>query len=243
MDTKFNEIIKTTSVLEEMRDNYLAERLLRTWSEDFIDEDTGETVTIERNEIIFDRGTFLNSDVLSQINFHLQTEDIKEVTVSNQKRCGVIARGYTSIWSVQVKVYGKKRTYFLYANSVQLAIEIINDYLEQSIEGSFVIINIKELGYDNLIRVPEDDTRKDFYKTEVEITYEGEEPVNRIYILQAKDAEEAKESIVNFISLQLSTQDKNTPFDTTIVSAQTISCSNIIDYKFSQEYFDNILKP
>jgi DNA-directed RNA polymerase subunit beta len=30
----------------------LAARVLRKWTEDFVDEDTGEVVTIERNEII-----------------------------------------------------------------------------------------------------------------------------------------------------------------------------------------------
>jgi hypothetical protein len=35
----------------------LAARVLNTWHEDFVDEDTGEVVSIERNEIILDRDT------------------------------------------------------------------------------------------------------------------------------------------------------------------------------------------
>ena len=37
----------------------LAARVLKTWHEDFVDEDTGEVVSIERNEIVLDRDTFL----------------------------------------------------------------------------------------------------------------------------------------------------------------------------------------
>ena len=37
----------------------LAARVLKTWHEDFVDEDTGEVISIERNEIIIDRDTIL----------------------------------------------------------------------------------------------------------------------------------------------------------------------------------------
>ncbi len=38
----------------------LAARVLKTWIEDFVDEDTGEVVSIERNEVILDRETVLD---------------------------------------------------------------------------------------------------------------------------------------------------------------------------------------
>ncbi len=40
----------------------LAARVLRSWIEDFVDEDTGEVVSIERNEIILERDTVLDED-------------------------------------------------------------------------------------------------------------------------------------------------------------------------------------
>jgi DNA-directed RNA polymerase subunit beta len=40
----------------------LAARVLNTWHEDFVDEDTGEVVSIERNEIILDRDTIIDKD-------------------------------------------------------------------------------------------------------------------------------------------------------------------------------------
>ena len=45
----------------------VAARVLNTWFEDFVDEDTGEVVSIERNEIILDRDTILEKEHIDQI--------------------------------------------------------------------------------------------------------------------------------------------------------------------------------
>ena len=45
----------------------LAARVLKTWVEDFVDEDTGEVVSIERNEIIIDRETVLEPQHIDEI--------------------------------------------------------------------------------------------------------------------------------------------------------------------------------
>ena len=45
----------------------LAARVLNTWHEDFVDEDTGEVVSIERNEIVLDRDTEVDKDNVEEI--------------------------------------------------------------------------------------------------------------------------------------------------------------------------------
>ncbi len=45
----------------------LAARLLKTWVEDFVDEDTGEVVSIERNDVIIDRETVLEESHIQEI--------------------------------------------------------------------------------------------------------------------------------------------------------------------------------
>ena len=45
----------------------LAARVLKSWVEDFVDEDTGEVVSIERNEVIMDRETVLDEDKIALI--------------------------------------------------------------------------------------------------------------------------------------------------------------------------------
>ncbi len=45
----------------------LAARVLKTWVEDFVDEDTGEVVSIERNEVLIDREVVLEEQHVSEI--------------------------------------------------------------------------------------------------------------------------------------------------------------------------------
>ncbi len=62
----------------------LAARVLKSWTEDFVDEDTGEVVTIERNEVILERDTILeegNIDRVLEIGVEdiiLQKEDVED---------------------------------------------------------------------------------------------------------------------------------------------------------------------
>jgi DNA-directed RNA polymerase subunit beta len=52
----------------------LAARVLKTWEEDFVDEDTGEVSSIERNEVILDRETVLDEENVEEIlNSGVQT--------------------------------------------------------------------------------------------------------------------------------------------------------------------------
>ncbi|MEO5675781.1 MAG: DNA-directed RNA polymerase subunit beta, partial [Chitinophagales bacterium] len=45
----------------------LAARVLRSWTEDFVDEDTGEVVTITRNEVILERDTILDEKNIEEV--------------------------------------------------------------------------------------------------------------------------------------------------------------------------------
>ena len=45
----------------------LAARVLKTWIEDFVDEDTGEVVSIERNDVIIDRETVIEESHIDEI--------------------------------------------------------------------------------------------------------------------------------------------------------------------------------
>ena len=45
----------------------LAARVLRTWTEDFVDEDTGEVVSIDRNEVLLERDSVISEDDIELI--------------------------------------------------------------------------------------------------------------------------------------------------------------------------------
>ena len=61
------EIKVTKTNLNKVIGRKLAARVLKAWVEDFVDEDTGEVVTIERNEVIIDRETVLEKQHIAEI--------------------------------------------------------------------------------------------------------------------------------------------------------------------------------
>ena len=77
-----DEIKVTKSGLKKVLGRKLAARVLKTWVEDFVDEDTGEVVSIERNEVVLDRETILEEEHIEIIvdanakNIILHKEDV-----------------------------------------------------------------------------------------------------------------------------------------------------------------------
>jgi DNA-directed RNA polymerase subunit beta len=61
------EVEATKANLKKNIGRKLAARVLRTWTEDFVDEDTGEVVSIDRNEILLERDTVIQEDDLEVI--------------------------------------------------------------------------------------------------------------------------------------------------------------------------------
>jgi DNA-directed RNA polymerase subunit beta len=71
----------------------LAARVLRTWVEDFVDEDSGEVVSIERNEVVLERDT-----VLDDSNIAMITElNVKTVFVQKEEMSGDYAIIYNTL--------------------------------------------------------------------------------------------------------------------------------------------------
>ena len=61
------EIKVTKTELKKIVGRKLAARVLKTWVEDFVDEDTGEVVSIERNEVVLDRETEIQAEDIDKI--------------------------------------------------------------------------------------------------------------------------------------------------------------------------------
>ncbi len=71
----------------------LAARVLRTWVEDFVDEDTGEVVSIERNEIVMERDTILDEEAIETI----VDMDVKSVFIQRDDVGGDYAIIYNTL--------------------------------------------------------------------------------------------------------------------------------------------------
>jgi len=61
------EVKVSKAALKRLIGRKLAARVLKSWVEDFVDEDTGEVVSIERNEVVIDRETILENDHIDEI--------------------------------------------------------------------------------------------------------------------------------------------------------------------------------
>lgn len=79
-----DEVKVSKAALKRSVGRKLAARVLRTWVEDFVDEDTGEVVSIERNEVIIERDSYLNEEDIDTIlanevkSILLQRDDLGE---------------------------------------------------------------------------------------------------------------------------------------------------------------------
>ena len=62
-----DEIKVSKTGLKKIVGRKLAARVLKSWIEDFVDEDTGEVVSIERNEVIIDRETIVEPEHIEEI--------------------------------------------------------------------------------------------------------------------------------------------------------------------------------
>lgn len=152
---------------------YLAKRVLKTWEESFIDEDTGETVTIERNEILFDRGTLIDQDTLAKIRFSMEADGIKEVEVSNQNRLAFENENSVLYpYIAQAQIGDKKHKFLLYATGLENTCSILKDYIELNYMFGFTLTMVKEFDScviltDNLKERKVDDASLAYLKNEI----------------------------------------------------------------------------
>lgn len=122
-------VVIETSKPEEMYNKYLAESVAKHWTEDFIDEDTGEPVTIERTEVIFDRGTYIDDDMFQKIMFSIQAEEIQTVKVVDTKP--TVERANAQIRRYVVKLSDGLHTSNIYTTRCKTpedAAQMVSDY-------------------------------------------------------------------------------------------------------------------
>lgn len=229
--TRKDEVRFRTSDIRRIVGKFLASNVLKTWNEDFIDESTGEVVTIERNEILFERGSYIDDDLAQQINFSIQAEEIKDVEVSNQRRLAT-PNQRTGLYpfKVSARIGTKRHNFILQAQDATKAIEVATDYIELNFRNSFDITDIKLM--DNVVILndrlrkaveakeggneegaePDDgeETRDDtkYYKVEAEVaisTENEEEPEKKPYdfIVRTKDVDTAKVVITAWINAKV----------------------------------------
>lgn len=173
IETRKTERRYVTSDPKKMLNMYLAKRVLKTWEESFIDEDTGETVNIERNEILFERGALIDQDLLAKIRFSMESDGVKEVEVSSQKRLAFENENKSLYpYIAQAQICDKKCKFLLYATSLESVCLILKDYIELNYQSGFTLTMAKEFDScviltDNLKERKVDDASVAYLKDEI----------------------------------------------------------------------------
>ena len=145
IETRKTEQRYVTSDPAKMLNMYLAKNVYKTWNEDFINEDTQETITIERKELLFTRGTLIDQDTLAQIRFSMEADGIKEIEVSNQKRMAFENENkYLYPYIAQAQIGDKKYKFLLYATGLENVIAVLKDYIELNYQSGFTLTMAKE---------------------------------------------------------------------------------------------------
>jgi hypothetical protein len=236
----------STDDIRVMKDMYLKNNIVKKWTENFIDEDTGEVVGIERNEILLSRGTLIDGDELQTIIFYKESGEIDQVEVTNQRRkAHEVGFGTLQAWKVKVKQMDKSVTIILYAYSLDNAYHILNDYLEQLFDNDYNILSIASMGNivvldDNFVGMQDKtdggnkEKEKKFYDIEVVIKSEGYDMQMVRYIVNTYNSERAQ--FVIQCDLNRRKKDDNVKFEIMLEKINPMPSLVYIPRSFSEEY-------
>ncbi|MBR1525071.1 MAG: hypothetical protein IJ640_00225 [Prevotella sp.] len=193
--TRFKEVRVRISDTTSMVGKMLAESVKRKWTEDFVDEDTGEIVPVERYEIIIERGKVLTKENVAKIAFFQQEGSVEDVLVTNQDRPASYDNVHYGYFEVVATSGKNKKRLLIYAVGIPMAMQIAIDYCEQTFDRDFRIDSIK-LGTD--LRVihfnPKDnDEAPTTYYTVTVTHYDlvAQEYTDSVFLTLAKDADTA----------------------------------------------------
>ena len=143
--TRKDEIRFKTDNPKRMLHMFICAPVLKKWYENFVDGD-GKIVAVERQEILFEKGTYIDLDVLQRIQFSQQAGECSEIEVSNQRReAWELENTHLFPYSAKAEVLDKKYRFILYATSIRNVLDIMNDYLELNYSGGFTITNVQEM--------------------------------------------------------------------------------------------------
>ena len=146
--------IKVTKTKDpkEMVGKYLVKNVTRSWTENLVDEDTGEVVPLEQYEVLF-RATpeMLTASDVSQIQFFLKSyDDADAVEVSDEYLPRVDLRGYSGGVPMLLKLHYvcEDAVYGVRAKSLEDAIAICTNYgaLYCDLEDTVYVVSMKMLG-------------------------------------------------------------------------------------------------
>lgn len=238
--TRINEVRLRISDPKEMVGKLLAESVKRTWTEDFLDEDSGEITSVERAEVVVERGKRLTPDDVARITFYQQEGSVKDILITNQDRPASYNRNRHGYFEVLATAGRTKKRLLVYSKDIPMALQIAIDYCEQVFDKDFCIDSIKLANDYRVISLKPKDNEEvpTIYYTVTITYYDSFEQDNSdfLFLTLAKDADTAIDIIRAVIS---SDENLRLKFgDNYIISvSKSSSITDVVPLDFSQEYY------
>lgn len=232
IETRKDEIRYRTNDTRRMVGKFFASNVFKTWYEEVLDSDTGEVISIERNDLLFEVGKYIDEETAQSISFHIQCGDITDVEVSNQRRIARPDKRYSLLPFKATAVIGNKRkSFILQAQSATLAIEVVTDFIELNFTSRFVVDSVKAMpgciiindrfrraveevegGNEAGEETPDGEEARDdtkYYRIEADIVAKREDdedeprPSSYDFIVKTRDIDTAKAVITAWLNTQL----------------------------------------
>ena len=253
-----------TSDPKEMLGKYMPKHAVKTWTEDFLDEDTGETVSVERNQIVVGRG-YISQEKLAEIQFAIQAGDISDVEVSEEdvQDMTLYTPAYLTNFMVDIPIFSAgnitKNHFAVRAKTIPQAIQIAAEFgqMYRGFEGFISATRVTTIEAnivpDDHACIPEADRkpadeRKDYFKVQVRTEYIDEnqklKKFDTYYIVAANDVGQAKERIALLLDIMKAEQEKKEGFKveddrrTTIRKAIPFEVDCIVPKEFSDLFYE-----
>ena len=257
-------VTSRTSNPKEMLGKYLPNSVLKTWTEDFTDEDTGEVVSVERREVIMAGGCKITQDKLQQLMFAIQAGDIEYVEVCDEdvRPMNVKTANYLMPYSLEIEWWSGmdiyRDHYVCYAQDINQAIRIATEFgqMYRGFSGEVKVNRVVKMDAtlvpDDHKCIPENDRkpayeRKDYFKVQVRTEWVDNMKLKHYdehFIVHAKDVGEAKERVALLLDIMKATEEqkngkqKEDPTKrVTLRKAVPFEVDCIVPREFSQLYF------
>ena len=251
-----------TSDPKEMLGKYLPKHAMKTWTETFIDEYTGEAVSLERNQIVVESG-YISLEKLAEIQFAIQAGDIKDVEVSEEdvRDMTLYTPAYPTNFMVEIPIFSDgtttKNHFAVRAQTIPQAIQIAAEFgqmyrcFDGFIRATRVVTIDANIVPDDHACIPEvdrkpADERKDYFKVQVRTEWFDGEKMKKSdthYIIAAKDVGQAKERIALLLDIKKAEFEKDGVEDDpnttrTIRKAMPFEVDCIVPKEFSDLFYE-----
>lgn len=255
-----------TDLPEMMVGFYTAENVLRKWTEDFVDSDTGTVTSVERSELILERGTYIDADVASSLSFYIQAGDIDGVLVTDVRRTArPYERSAYSPWKVTFAFGSKSVVLILYAKTLEDSVAIGREFVERNKTGYYDLLSVGT--FKDCVIIEHDFTEsecedengepivRNFYLLDT-VTHwmETDLEQGQLFVVLAKDVDEARDLTLASIAdraheraVQLAAEDRQDTdayrqytgdFDIRLISGSKIPCNDTVPVEFTKEWYE-----